>query len=150
MKESKLFKSLVATSVIVALGGPAVALASTSSNFEDAEAIVSYADLNLEMADGVEISSKNRTDIRATADVDGDQEDVIEEIVVIGKKKGKLPNLGSSLDTDPVVQKPSRVNWEFLPNYDPEQAYPYFDQLQLDQEIRRTGFIQLFRVRFGR
>ncbi len=33
---------------------------------------------DLEMAAGVEISSKNRTDIRATADAGGDQPDVIE------------------------------------------------------------------------
>ncbi len=55
MKESKLFKSLVATFVIVVLGGRAVVLASTPSNFEDAEAIVSYADLNLENEEGVRV-----------------------------------------------------------------------------------------------
>ena len=75
---------------------------------------------------------------------------MIEEIVVIGKEKWQLPNLGSSLDTDPVVPKPGRIDWQFLPMYDPEQAYPYFDQFQLDEEIRRTGFIELFRARFGR
>ena len=53
MKESKLFNSLVATFVIVVLGGPAVVLASTPSNLEDARAIVSYADLNLENEEGV-------------------------------------------------------------------------------------------------
>ena len=150
MKESKLFNSLVATFVIVVLGGPAVVLASTPSNYEDARAIVSYADLNLEMADGVEISSKNRTDIRATADAGGDQPDVIEEIVVIGREKWPFPHLGSSLGIDPVVQKPSRIDWKFLPVYDPDQAYPFFDQFQLSEEIRRAGFIELFRVRFGR
>ncbi len=105
---------------------------------------------DLEMADGVEISSKNRTDIRATADAGGDQPDVIEEIVVIGREKWQFPHLGSSLGTDPVVQKPSRIDWEFLPVYDPDQAYPFFDQFQLSEEIRRAGFIELFRVRFGR
>ena len=53
MKESKLFKSLMATFVIVVLGGPAVVLASTPSDFEDARAIVSYADLNLENEEDV-------------------------------------------------------------------------------------------------
>ncbi len=47
MKESKLFKSLVATFVIIVLGGPAVVLAGTPSYFEDTEITVSYADLNL-------------------------------------------------------------------------------------------------------
>ena len=55
MKESKLFKRLVATSVIMALGGPAVVLADTISYFEADMASVSYADLNLEGEDGVRV-----------------------------------------------------------------------------------------------
>ncbi len=54
MKESKLFKSLVATFVVIVLGGPAVVLAGTPSNFEDAKVTVSYADLNLENEEGVQ------------------------------------------------------------------------------------------------
>ncbi len=54
MKESKLFKSLVATFVVIVLGGPAVVLAGTSSDFEDAKVTVSYADLNLETKKGVQ------------------------------------------------------------------------------------------------
>ncbi len=117
---------------------------------DDANEYLAEVRLDLEMADGADISTTIRTDNRATAEVGGDQADVIEEIVVIGKKKWQLPNLGASLDTDPVVQKPGRIDWQFLHKYDPEQAYPYFDQIQLDEEIRRTGFIELFRVRFGR
>ncbi len=55
MKESKLFKSLVATFVIIVLGGPAVVLASTSSHLETNKATVSYADLNLENEEGVRV-----------------------------------------------------------------------------------------------
>ncbi len=47
MKEPKLFKSLVATFVVIVLSGPAVVLAGTPSYFEDTEITVSYADLNL-------------------------------------------------------------------------------------------------------
>ncbi len=54
MKESKLFKSLVATFVVIVLGGPAVVLAGTPSDFEDAKVTVSYADLNLETEKGVQ------------------------------------------------------------------------------------------------
>ncbi len=54
MKESKLFKSLVATFVVIVLGGPAVVLAGTPSDFEDAKVTVSYADLNLENEEGVQ------------------------------------------------------------------------------------------------
>ncbi len=117
---------------------------------DDANEYLSLVRADLEMADGTDISITDCTDIRATADVGGDKADVIEEIIVIGKNRRQLPNLGSSLDTDPVVQKPSQIDWQFLPMYDPEQAYPYFDQFQLDEEIRRTGFIELFRARFGR
>jgi len=53
MKESKLFKSLVATFVVIGLSGPAVALASTSSHLETHKATVSYADLNLESEEDV-------------------------------------------------------------------------------------------------
>ncbi len=55
MKESKLFKSLVATIVVIVLGGPAVVLASTSSHLETNKATVSYADLNLENEEGVRV-----------------------------------------------------------------------------------------------
>ncbi len=117
---------------------------------DDANEYLAEVRADLEIPDGVDVLNTRRTESRATADVGADQEDVIEEIVVIGKDKRPLPNLGSSLGADPVVQKPARIDWQFLPMYDPEQAYPYFDQLHLDEELRRTGFIDLFRVRFGR
>ncbi len=55
MKESKLFKSLVATFVVIVLSGPAVVLASTSSHLETNKATVSYADLNLENEESVRV-----------------------------------------------------------------------------------------------
>ncbi len=55
MKESKLFKSLVATFVVIVLSGPAVVLAGTHSYIEDAKATVSYADLNLENEKSVRV-----------------------------------------------------------------------------------------------
>ena len=55
MKESKLFKSLVATFVVIVLVGPAVVLADTPSYIEDAKATVSYADLNLENEESVRV-----------------------------------------------------------------------------------------------
>ncbi len=102
---------------------------------------------DLDLADGADISTTNRT---AKADADGDELYVIEEIVVIGRKKSQHPNLGNSSGTDPVVQMPGRIDWQFLPRYDPEQADRYFDLIPLDEEIRRGGFIELFRVSFGR
>ncbi len=102
---------------------------------------------DLDLADGADISTTNRT---ATADADGDDVYVIEEIVVIGRKKSQQPNLGNSSSTGPLVQMPGRIDWQFLPRYDPEQADRYFDLIQRDEEIRRAGFIELFRVSFGR
>ncbi len=55
MKESKLFKSLVATFLVIVLSGPAVVQADTISYFEVGKASVSYADLNLESEEGVRV-----------------------------------------------------------------------------------------------
>ncbi len=55
MKESKLFKSLVATFVVIVLSGPAVVLADTISYFEVDKASVSYADLDLESEESVRV-----------------------------------------------------------------------------------------------
>ena len=53
MTESKLFKSLVATFVVIVLSGPAVVQAAgTISYIEVGKASVSYADLNLESEEG--------------------------------------------------------------------------------------------------
>ncbi len=55
MKESNLFRSLVATFVVIVLGGPAVVLADTISYLEVGKASVSYADLNLESEEDVRV-----------------------------------------------------------------------------------------------
>ena len=55
MNESKLFKSLAATFVVMILCGPAVVLANTSIDIEDGKVSVSYADLNLENEQSVRV-----------------------------------------------------------------------------------------------
>ena len=55
MKESRLIKRLVATFVVIVLGGPAVVLADTPSYIEHAKTTVSYADLNLENEESVRV-----------------------------------------------------------------------------------------------
>ncbi len=69
MKESILFKSLVATFVVIVLGGPAVVLAGTPSDFKVAKVTVSYADLNLESEKGVQTLYKRLQ--RASKEVSG-------------------------------------------------------------------------------
>ncbi len=128
----------------------AIVLMFAASGFalaDDANEYRSEVRDDLDLADGADISSTNRT---ATADAYGDDAYVIEEIVVIGRKKSQHPNLGNSTGTDPVVQMPGRIDWQFLPRYDPEQADRYFDLIQLNEETRRAGFIELFRISFGR
>ncbi len=56
MKELKLFKSLVATFVVIVLSGPAVVQAAHTIGYVEAgKASVSYADLNLESEEGVRV-----------------------------------------------------------------------------------------------
>jgi len=56
MTESKLFKSLAATFVVIVLSGPAVVQAAgTISYIDDGKAVVSYADLNLENEESVRV-----------------------------------------------------------------------------------------------
>jgi UrcA family protein len=55
MKESKVFKSLVASFIIIVLSSPAVVLADTSSRLVTNKCTVSYADLNLENDESVRV-----------------------------------------------------------------------------------------------
>ncbi len=55
MKESKLFKSLAATFVVIVLSGPAVVQADAISYIEVGTASVSYADLNLDSKESVRV-----------------------------------------------------------------------------------------------
>ena len=52
MKESKLFKGLMATIIVAALGAPAIASADANGELKGVSVKVSYADLNLEKQEG--------------------------------------------------------------------------------------------------
>jgi len=52
MKESKLFKGLLATIIVFALGAPTIASAGDKSELQGVSVKVSYADLNLEKQEG--------------------------------------------------------------------------------------------------
>ena len=71
MKESKLYRSLLATIVVVALGAPAIASADANSNLQGKSVKVTYADLNLEKQEGAKAlyrrlqqASKQACDVR--------------------------------------------------------------------------------------
>ncbi|HEY8519010.1 MAG TPA: hypothetical protein VIN61_02930 [Gammaproteobacteria bacterium] len=76
----------------------------------------------------------------------------VEEIVVIGEEsQWRLPDLGSSFrQRQEEERRQGRIAAEFLPLYDPEQPPLTSGLLRIDREAERVGFIQLFRIRFGR
>ncbi len=104
----------------------------------------------LDLADGAHITTTNRIDITARSDADGEDIDAIEEIVVVGRKNSRHRNLANRSATALVFKMPDQIELQFLPRYDPEQADRYFDLIEHDEEVRRAGFIELFRLSFGR
>lgn len=75
--------------------------------------------------------------------------EVLEEIVVVGSDEWRLPDLGATWRTLFERDPESRVTMRFLPLYDPEQADRAPDLFQLNKQEERTGYIELFRIRFG-
>lgn len=76
----------------------------------------------------------------------------IDEIVVVGENPWRLPDLGSSWRLREAEKvEPARIEASFFPLYDPENPVSFYaaDDSTITPEIRRVGFIELFRVRFG-
>ena len=72
MKESKLYKGIVAAIVVVALGAPAIASADAKTDLRGVSVKVAYGDLNLEKEAGAEAmyrrlknASKQACDVRS-------------------------------------------------------------------------------------
>ena len=62
---------------------------------------------DLDLADGTDLTTTDRT-AHGRSDADGDDAYVIEEIVVIGRKKSQHPNPGNTSGIDPVMGCRSR------------------------------------------
>ncbi len=84
MKESKLFKSLLATIVVVALGAPVIASAGDKNELKGVSVKVSYADLNLEKKAGAQVlyrrlqnAAKRACDVRSLS-VEGSVSNIVE------------------------------------------------------------------------
>lgn len=81
------------------------------------------------------------------------EERVIEEIVVIGgQDQWRLPDLGDTFRAEQEAlqrQRPTRVEVEFLPLYDPESPQPDPDLFRMFDPEQRVGTVELFRFRFG-
>ena len=74
----------------------------------------------------------------------------LDEIVVVGASEWRLPDLGSDWRARAAEeQEPERIEVSFLPLYDPERDPIDYDPLNINREIQRVGFIELFRVEFG-
>ena len=73
----------------------------------------------------------------------------MEEIVVLGDERWRLPDLGAAWRAANEDRPESRVAIRYLPLYDPEQADRWPDLFLLNKQEERTGYIELFRIRFG-
>ncbi|HLF12441.1 MAG TPA: hypothetical protein VJA26_14635 [Gammaproteobacteria bacterium] len=74
-----------------------------------------------------------------------------EEIIVLGGNEWRLPDLGSSWRAEREAEEArGRLQATLLPLYDPENPPIRSDLFFLNREAQRLGYIELFRVRFGR
>jgi hypothetical protein len=80
-----------------------------------------------------------------------ERREALEEIVVVGEQRWRLPDLGSEWRTEHAAEEDStpRIEATFMPLYDPENDAPTYDVFNVNRAIRQVGFIELFRVRFG-
>lgn len=85
------------------------------------------------------------------ADVPAERAAGLEEIIVHDENPWRLPDLGSTWRARrDAERKTGRVEVAFLPLYDPQGAVTGADLFLGNTEARRVGYIELFRIRFGR
>ena len=79
-----------------------------------------------------------------------DRDDGTEEIIVIGQG-WRLPDLGSEWRArQKEAENVGRFSATALPLYDPNEPPLHSDAFTAGGEERRHGYIELFRLRFGR
>ncbi|HET7608191.1 MAG TPA: hypothetical protein VFL84_05905, partial [Gammaproteobacteria bacterium] len=79
-----------------------------------------------------------------------DRDDGTEEIIVIGQG-WRLPDLGSEWRArQKETENVGRFSATALPLYDPAEPPLHSDAFTAGGEERRHGYIELFRLRFGR
>lgn len=81
-----------------------------------------------------------------------DPEAEVEEIVVISDQNPwRLPDLGSAWRAQQEEQQDTgRISVDLLPIWDPDaEEIPTRNPFAVTDSIRRVGFIEVFRVRFG-
>jgi hypothetical protein len=83
------------------------------------------------------------------APLPGERGDEPEEIIVIGQG-WRLPDLGSEWRArQKEAEREARISATFLPLYDPAKPPLHSDAFAAPEQ-RRHGYIELFRLRFGR
>ena len=75
--------------------------------------------------------------------------EMIDEIIVVGRKQHPPLIFGRTLNIDPILKRLGRYEWQFFPNYIPELARIRFERSRLHGHDQEGGLITLFRVRFG-
>lgn len=80
-----------------------------------------------------------------------DRIETLEEVLVVGDDEWRLPDLGSTWRAEQAAEPATaRIEADMLPLYDPEDpTHERTDWFLVNEEIRRVGFIELFRIRFG-
>jgi hypothetical protein len=83
---------------------------------------------------------------------DEDRQEQLEEIIVVRENRWRLPDLGSDWRSRQEAEPDTgRIEVDFLPLFDPEtEQDPFGDYFPLNRELARVGYIEVFRVRFGR
>lgn len=79
-------------------------------------------------------------------------EDDIEEVIVVREQPWRLPDLGSEWRANEADRGDSgdRIEVKLLPLFDPETLPPERNLFLVNSEMRRVGYIEIFRLRFGR
>ena len=138
-------KTLIRSAAAVLVAQYNVASYGNSTGDEAAGSLLVRA----ELTEAARIPKQSVAEIDAATLVSDDQQEVLEEIIVVGKDEWRLPDLGSSWRAEHEARrKPGRTGWEFAPRYDPERAARHLDLSQLSKEEQRVGVIELFRFSF--
>jgi hypothetical protein len=76
---------------------------------------------------------------------------VLEEVIVVNESEWRLPDLGSTWRQreEAADGNDGRIAVSLFPLYDPERLRPDEDLFPRSREMKRVGFIELFRIEFG-
>lgn len=76
----------------------------------------------------------------------------IEEVIVVREQKWRLPDLGSEWRAREAESAATsdRIEVDLFPLFDPERLPPERNLFLVNTEMRRVGYIEIFRLRFGR